>query len=296
MKKLSAFVLIGYEVINSLVQMTVDSIANTLFPILDKIVFLTTESFGYSSSGELTGNIDKVGEFILTLANSFVVAIVLWYLFRQIFAYFFSFEVETPWKFIMRLVFFSILMNAAYFVTYQLIDIVEQVTEFLSVAIGDKIDKVSFDEFANIVNDTVNIEDEESFNIFSVEGLINTFVYFGIFYLGITYAVRYVILRLMAIVSPIAIMNLVSKSTSNIFRNWFIMFMGYLISQVLIVLVLAIPHLLDLSEGLESKLLLCGILFTLYKVNDLTHSLITGQGFSNDIQSFGIMHKTSKTE
>lgn len=296
MKKLSAFAMIAYEVFNTLIEMTVDSIASTLFPILDKIVFLTTESFGYSSKGELTGNIETVGEFILMLTNSLVVAIVLWYLFRQIFAYFFSFEVETPWKFIMRLVFFSILMNAAYFVTYQLIGIVENVTEFLSTAIGDKLDKISFDEFANIVNDTIDIEDEESFNIFSVEGLINTFVYFGIFYLGIIYAVRYILLRLMAIISPLAVMTLTSKNTSSIFRNWFVIFMGYLISQVFIVLILAIPNLLDLSDGLEGKLLLCGILFTLYKVNDLTHALITGQGFSNDVQSFGIMHKTPNAE
>ena len=296
MKKLSAFVLIGYEVINSLVEMTVDSIANTLFPILDKIVFLTTESFGYSSRGEFTGNIEKVGEFILSLANSLVVAIVLWYIFRHLFAYFFSFEVETPWKFIMRLVFFSILMNAAYFITYQLIYIVEQVTEFLSVAIGDKVNSISFEEFSEIINDTIDIEDEDSFNIFSVEGLINTFVYLGIFYLGITYAVRYVMLRLMALISPIVSMTLVSKSSSSIFKNWFTMFMGYLSSQVIIVLVLAIPYLLDLGSGLEAKLLLCGILFTLYKVNDITHLLFSGQGFSNDVQSFGIMHRTPKTE
>jgi len=296
MKKLSAFAMIAYEVFNSLIEMTVDSIADKLFPILDKIVFVTTESFGYSSKGELTGNVDKVGEFILILANSLIVAIVLWYLFRQIFAYFFSFEVETPWKFIMRLVFFSILMNAAYFITYQLIDIVGQVTEYLSLAIGDKVNNISFEGFAEIINDTIDIEDEDSFNVFSIEGLINTFVYLGIFYLGITYAVRYVMLRLMVLISPIACMTLVSKSTSIIFKNWFTIFMGYLISQVFIVLVLAIPHLLDLGDGLEGKLLLCGILFTLYKVNDITHSLISGQGFSNDVQSFGIMHRTPKTE
>lgn len=296
MKKLSAFAIIAYEVMNSLIEMTVDSIANKLFPILDKIVFLTAESFGYSSKGELTGNVEKIGEFILILANSLVIAIVLWYLFRQIFAYFFSFEVETPWKFVIRLVFFSIIMNAAYFVTYQVVDIIGQVTEYLSVSIGDKVNTISFKEFAEIINDTIDIEDENSFNIFSVEGLINTFVYLGIFYLGITYAVRYVILRLMALISPIACMTLVSKSTSKIFRNWFNIFIGYLSSQVFIVLVLAIPYLLDLNDGLEGKLLLCGILFTLYKVNDITHSLISGQGFSNDVQSFGIMHKTSNAE
>jgi hypothetical protein len=258
--------LVVFEVVNNFFDKTVVSITNDFMPILDEIVFLSPQSIGFNNEGNITGNMSRFADILLIIANSLIVGALIYYGIRSIFSYFLSVETDNPWRVIIRIIILGILMNAAYFICYQAIYIISEITDIIRHQIG--YDILSFENLNEIINGLINpIESSEEMDYLTVEGMISIFVHIGTFILGIMYAVRYIVLKVITLLSPIAFIFFMNISTEHIFKIWAKIFIFLTATQIIVAIVLGIPYIIATDYGLFNKIIICGIIVVLYRLN-----------------------------
>lgn len=99
------------DTINSLCNSLFDSINNTVFPLLDDIIFLNSDVTNSKSMQNLFGT--SISEGILILANSLIFAFVLYYSIRLLLSHFSGNNIESPHKFFIKAIIVAILMNSS---------------------------------------------------------------------------------------------------------------------------------------------------------------------------------------
>lgn len=258
--------LIVFEIVNNFLDKAVVSITNDFMPILDEIVFLSPQNIGFNNEGNIMGNMSQFADILLIIANSLIFGALIYYGIRSVFSYFLSREVDNPWRVVIRIIIIGILMNVAYFVCYQAIYIISEITDIIRREIGYNI--LSFENLNKIVNDLIEpVESSEDMNFFSVEGMISIFVHVGTFILGIMYAVRYILLKVITLFSPIAFIFFMNTSTEHIFKIWAKIFIFLMATQIIVAIVLGIPYIMETNYDLFNKIIVCGIIMLLYRLN-----------------------------
>ena len=116
------------ETINTLCNSLFDSVNNTVFPLLDDIVFINGDIVNSKSMQNLFGN--SISEGILILANSLIFAFILYYSIRLILSHFTENSVDPPYKFFIKAVIIVILMNSSLSLCSFLIDSTYDITSF----------------------------------------------------------------------------------------------------------------------------------------------------------------------
>ena len=110
---------------------------------------------------------------------------------------------------------------------------------------------------------------------------------FSSFALVISFAFRYILIKVLVIVSPFAILCLSTKSSEGIFKSWLKSMMSLLLLQVMIAIVMLIPYafMKDASESLFNKVLLVGSMIALLRSNQVVKELMSGMGIDTNFQS-----------
>lgn len=116
------------ETINSLCNSLFDSINNTVFPLLDDIVFINNDIVTSKNIKNLFG--DSISEGILILANSLIFAFVIYYSIRLLLSHFNGTIVESPHKFFIKAVIVVILMNSSLSLCSFLVDSTYEISSF----------------------------------------------------------------------------------------------------------------------------------------------------------------------
>lgn len=269
------------DTINTIFNNLFSSIDNNLYSILDKLLFINTDFLNDSFFENLLGH--SMSKSLLIIANSVLVGFTIYYCFKLLFSHFSYTETERPYQFIFKLIIFGICMNFSYFICEKIIEI-----NFLISGSICSVGKNFFNtdiSFSNLIQklDSLIIIGNNSFDIFSVDGIIKSFISIGLFNLIFSYSLRYILIKVFVLISPFAFLTLINHSTSWFFKTWIRAFLSLLLLQSFAALILLIIFSFNFDiTNLFSKFLLIGGIYALTKANSYMKELIGG--VSTDIQ------------
>lgn len=261
--------------INTILGNLFSSIDNSLYSVLDDITFVSSDILESAYFQKILGISASSG--ILIIANSLLLGFLLYFSIKYLLSHFYSIEIESPHQFIFKLIFFGIAMNYSYFIVGQLLDISSNIT--LSIRnLGENIfhTEICFSSLINKINSTIGIN-TPIINIFSVDGLIKSTLSMSLLSLIFSYSLRYVMIKVFALLSPFAILSLSLNSTSWFFKSWFKNLFSLLLIQVIVSLVLLILFSMDFSsDDLLIKFIYIGAIYALIRVNTFVREFIGG--------------------
>lgn len=184
---------------------------------------------------------------------------------------------ESPKQFIFKLLICGICMNFAYFFLEQIINIFY----YISIAIKDVGENIihkniCFSELITSINYTLSFNNS-SINIFSLDGIIKGTLTFSMLHLVLSYAFRYIMVKIFALLTPFAILSLSLKNTSWFFKTWAKNLFSLLFLQIIVSLILVILFSTDYSNGnLLSKFIYVGGIYALIKANSFVREFVGG--------------------
>lgn len=262
------------ETINSIFSDLFSSIDNSIFSILDDITFINSDILNDSYFQNIFGTSSSNG--ILLIANSILIGFVLYYAVNLLFSHFSYLEIQKPNQYIFRIIIFVILMNSSYFICEQILNL----NSFITLAIR-QVGETTFGKdicFSTLIKEInkIVIIDGNNFNIFSLDGLIKSFISISLFSLAFTYSLRYIMLKVFILICPFAILSLINKNTIWIFKSWLKIILSLLFFQIFISLILLIIFSINYLDDLFSKLLYIGGIYALIKANQFMREFMGG--------------------
>ena len=261
--------------INTIFSKIFSSIDNNVYSMLDEFTFINSDILNDTYFSKIFGLSARSG--ILLVANSLIFGFLIYYGFRLLFSHLGITESESPSKFIFRLIVFGICMNFSLFICDEIIYINSLFSNTIR-QIGENIYNfpISFSTLITKLNSVISIN-EDSLDIFSLNGILKGMISFGILNLVITYSIRYVLIKVFILISPFAFICLATGPSSIIFKSWFKSFISLLLIQNFVAIVLVLIFSLDLSpSNLFSKFILIAAIFILIKSNSYVKEMIGG--------------------
>lgn len=107
--------------INTIFENLFSSIDNSLYEVLDNLVFVNKDILSAKYFNNIFGLSSNSG--ILLVANSLLIGLILYYSARLILSNFTYNKIENPVQFIFKCIIFGICMNSAFFIIEQIINI-----------------------------------------------------------------------------------------------------------------------------------------------------------------------------
>ena len=261
--------------INTLFSSLFSSIDNNVYSVLDDIVFIKPDILQDKFLSSILGTSSTTG--LILISNSLLLGFSLFYIIKYAYSHYTSTETEQPFQFLFKLFIFAILSNSSYFLMEQLINI----NSLISLAIrevGENIFKcnISFSELILKLNNIITTN-ETTLNVFSLDGLLRSFISINLLNLIFTYSLRYVILKVFILITPFAFITLINSSTAWFFKSWFKSLLSLLLLQSFVALILLIIFSIDFtSPTIFSKIICIGSLYALTKANSYIRDLIGG--------------------
>ena len=114
-------------------------------------------------------------------------------------------------------------------------------------------------------------------------GILKSSITFGFLSLSVSYAIRYILIKVLILLAPFAILTLSSSKTSNFFKVWFKSFIAILFLQIFIATILLVCFIINNNDiaSLPSQIIHLGMIYTLFKANSFVKDFVGG--FSTDI-------------
>lgn len=261
--------------INSLLSSLFSSIDNSVYDTLDNLAFLDTsvlnnsffeKTFGYGSNNGL-----------LFIANSLLTAVCIYYCFKLIYSHLTGIQIERPYQFLFKLLIFGIFINCSFFICEFFI----YFTSLLSNAIrevGSNLigEKICFSNLIESLNSIITT-DSNSLNLFSFDGLLKSLMSIGFIGLLFSYSLRFIMIKVLLLLTPFALLTLINNSTSWFFKAWLKIFLSLLFIQPFISIILLIIFALDFnSVEITSKILCVGGIYALMRANMYVTSFVGG--------------------
>ena len=265
--------------INEMFYKIFSSIDNNLYNLLDDLLFINSDILNDDYFIDIFGLSSKNG--ILLIANSLVFGYLIYYAFKLLFSHLGVTQVERPGQFILKIIIYSICMNFSLFICDEIIYIVSMISSAIRQVGESLVDtKICFSTMINELNSVISIN--ENLDIFSLDGIIKTLISVGLLNLVITYAVRFVLIKVFVLISPFAILSLCNKNTSILFNSWFKSFLSLMLVQVFVAIILLLIFSLNVSSNnIFSKFILIGAIFILIKANSYIKEMLGG--ISSDV-------------
>ena len=275
------------DTINTIFNKLFSSIDNSLYSLLDNLFFIDENILKENYLKILLGN--SVSKSLLILANSLLVGFCVYYCFKLLFSHFSYIELEKPHEFIFKLLIYGTCINYSYFICEKLLYINNLISSSIC-EIGKNIfgNDISFSNLLLNINTIINIE-KNTFNIFSIDGLLKSFISIGLFNLIFSYSLRYILIKVFVLITPFSILTLINKSTSWFFKTWFRSLISLLLLQSFVSIILLIIFSINFNnKDIFSKFLYLGGIYTLSKSNNYIRELIGGisTNISSNINNF----------
>lgn len=258
------------ETINSIFSNLFSSIDNNIYSNLDSYTFIDKSIINNSFFEKILGANGKNG--ILYLTDALFLAIIIYYSIRLVYSSFSGNNIEKPSQFIFKMIVLGIIINSSYFICEQILNINYLFSESIK-EIGKSIIKkdISFSSLILNLDSTISIG-QNSFDLFSFDGMIKSFTSIGLLNLLFTYSLRYIMIQVFVITTPIILISLINSSTYWIFKSWIKGFFSLLILQSFISIILIIM----LSFDDSNKLLLIGSIYALIRSNNYIKEIFGG--------------------
>lgn len=260
--------------INEMFYKIFSSIDNSLYSVLDDFTFIDSDILNDSYFMDIFGLSSKKG--ILLIANSLVFGYLIYYAFKLLLSHLGVTQVERPGQFILKIILYTICMNFSLFICDEIIYIISLISSSIR-QVGESLfnTQICFSTIIVKLNSIISIN--ENLDIFSLDGIIKTLISVSLLNLVITYAVRFVLVKVFVLISPFAILSLCNKSTSILFNSWIKSFLSLMLIQVFVSIVLLLIFSLNISSNnIFSKFILIGAIFILIKANSYIKEMLGG--------------------
>ena len=117
------------DTINSLCNSLFSSIDESILPELDNLIFLNSDATRTTYMERIFGDSFETG--LLTIANSLLVAFVLYYAIKRFTAFYSGTSVENPYQFLVKAVVLAILTMFSLTICTSVLNFTYEVTEFI---------------------------------------------------------------------------------------------------------------------------------------------------------------------
>lgn len=265
--------------INELFSMIFSSIDNTIYSTLDRLTFINSNILSDENFKKILGQ--SANDGILLVCNSLILGFIIYYAINYLISHLIYSKIDSPKQFIFKSIIFIALMNSSLWICSEIINIISLITDVisdLSLSLFGK--ETLFSNFINTINETIYVSND-GFNLLSFDGIIKSFISFGLINLIFTYSLRYVMILIFVLASPFAFLSLITNSSEWFFKVWIKSFLSLLLVQILIslILLLAFSIPLDINSNI-SKLLYVGIIYALTKANSYMKELFGGISYN----------------
>lgn len=271
------------ESINSIFSSLISSINNNIYTVLDDLVFINTQIFTNSNVLGLLQS--EAGTGIIAICNGLIYGFLLYYGFSLLLSYLTFSQIQKPSSFIFKIFLCAVAINYCHLICYCAIWVVSSLCDSIKY-VGYTLFNTSI-TFENLINNlSTTIYVDNTFNLFTFNGLIKAFISIGFVNLSISYSLRYVMVKVFIIMSPFAFLSLCIDKFSWIFKAWCKMFLSLLFLQILVALILLITFSLEYDQNnIFSQLLYIGSIYSLIKANSFMKEFMGG--LSTDV-NFGL--------
>ena len=265
--------------INNMLSNLLSSLNDNIEELLDKLVFVDS-------------NITKTLQIVIhsnsnlgihLICNALIYGLLLYYAILYLLSHITYSQVERPAQFLFKLLLCGIALNFSEYLCSALISLCSSISSAIC-EMGNLL--FGFDvSFSGLIHDVFPNDyfKTNSFSLFSFDGLVKSSMSFGLFSLTVSYAIRYIMIKVMLLIAPFAILSLASSKTSNFFRSWFRNFLAMLLLQVFIAMILLVCFVVNSKDAniISKSMMHIGMLYTLFKANSFIKELFGG--FSLDI-------------
>ena len=263
------------DTINTIFENLFSSIDNSLYEVLDKVTFISSDILRDSNFETIFGTSASNG--ILLIANSLLLGFLLYYAIRYLMAHLTFTQSELPFRFLIKLVLCGIFMNFSFSCLELFLDLNNNISLAIR-SLGEHLfnKNICFSELINTINTQMAI-DTNSLNLFSLDGLIKSILSVSLLSLVFSYSLRYVFVKVFILLSPFAILSLSLQNTNWFFRAWFRNLFSLLFLQIIVSLVLLILFSMDYSaSNLFVKFIYVGGIYALIRANSFIREFIGG--------------------
>lgn len=261
------------ELLNTLFSSLFSSIDSNLYFILDELIFISNKIFEDALLDKFLSN--SMDNSLIIICNALMAGILIYYCFSNLLSHIAYFKTQPFHFFIFRIIICTILMNFSFTICENIVNLVD----IVSLSILD-LGKFHFENdinFSSFIELTSNYAFDENFSLFSFNGILQSFYSFGFINLLISYSLRYILVRLLILLSPFAFIALSIDRFSSFFNNWIKSFIGLLFIQIIVALILILGFSLDFAYNtILNQILFLGIIFAISKANQITIDLIGG--------------------
>ena len=258
------------ETINSIFSNLFSSIDNNVYSYLDTFTFIDSSIIDNSFFEKFLGSSGKTG--ILYLTDALLFAIIIYYAIRYSYSVFTGNNVEKPTQFIFKMIIIGIFINSSFFLCEQILNINYLISGSIQDIGKSIINKdITFSCLIQNLNSVISVG-ENSFDLFSFDGIIKGFISVGLLNILFSYSLRYIIIQVFVLTTPLAMLSLINSSSYWIFKSWSKAFFSLLLLQSFVSLILIIMLSLDTSN----KLLLIGSIYALIRANSFIREILGG--------------------
>lgn len=261
------------DTINNIFETLFSSIDNNLYNVLDDITFINSDILNDKNFENIFGTSTTNG--ILLIANSFLLAFILYYSVRYLMSHFTYHQTESPISFVMKLILYGIAMNCSFFIISFILDLNSNISLALR-GLGESLfgKSVCFSELITTINSNMSIN-TSSIDIFSLDGLIKGTLSISLLNLVFSYSLRYIMIKVLILLSPFAILSLTLNSTSWFFKAWAKNLFALLFIQIIIAFILLILFSMNYSStNLFNKFIYIGGIYALIQANSFVREFV----------------------
>lgn len=275
------------ETINTLFDNLFSSIDNQLYTLLDNLVFINSDILKDSYFQDIFGKSASSG--ILLLCNSLLFALILYYSIKYLLSHLTYENIEHPFSFIFKCIIYGIFMNSSFFIIQLFLDLISNSSLFI-LSIGQDLFKqhISFSSLISNINSQVSIN-TSSLNIFTVDGLIKSILSFSLLNLVFSYSLRYILIKVFILITPLAFLSLIFSKTSWFFNSWLKNIFSLLFLQIIVSIILLLMFSIPFPDSsLLNKCIYIGGMYALIQANTIVKEFIGGLSttISQNVESF----------
>ena len=111
-------------------------------------------------------------------------------------------------------------------------------------------------------------------------GFLRASISFGFLSLTVSYGIRYILTKVLIVLSPFALLSLASTKTSTFFKVK--SFLAVLFLQIFVAVILLVCFVINNNDTfLPSQIMYLGMIYTLFKANSFVKEFVGG--FSTDV-------------
>ena len=270
--------------INTIFNKIFSSVDDKLYDVLDDLTFINSNILNDKHFEKILGTSTSNG--ILLIANALLIGFILYYAFKYLFSNFTYHRIENPVQFIFKIIIFAVLMNSSYFIIEQILDMNNNICSAIR-NLGEDLfkQKICFSNLIKYINKNLEIGNK-TFDVFSVDGMIKGTLTISLLNLVLSYAFRYIMIKVFIILSPIAFLSLCLENTSWFFKAWYKNLFSLLFIQIIVSIVILILFSTNVSKNdLLTKFIYIGGIYALIKANNFAREFMMGNGISINVQN-----------